>query len=449
MRPRSPIDLRHFLALCVASAAAAALLPGAAAGESGAEVQRAAVRPAGGIRLVIDAPVPGSRVRAAMHMVEVRGTAVAAGEEPSDFDVVIVIDVSQSTRAASGADVDADGVIGENPQLGLFVPGEYDEDVWSTDPDDTVLAAEVAAARSLLESVDSRRVRVGLVSFSGAVDPATGRQLDRGARDATLEVPLTADYERVRRSLDAILARGSHGATNFAAGIRLATRELAGLSGGKSRPREKAEKIVLFLTDGTPTFPIGAATVSDSGDLEAAVNAARLAHAAGIRINTFALGTDALQRPLAATEVARVTRGTFTPVLEPGSIVAALQSVSFANVDDVAVMNLTTRESTPDVRLNPDGSFVAFVPVRDGENRLLVNAVANDGSQTNHELRVDFQLAGAEGRMLERELDRLRRINAELARQLEAERVRREKRRLRMQRELELRAEKPGEAGEP
>ena len=79
-----------------------------------------------------------------------------------------------------------------------------------------------------------------------------------------------------------------------------------------SSTRPDAKKVILFLTDGFPTFPAGQATVSDPGDLEAAVNAARVAHAAGIRINSYALGTQALTRPIAATEIARVTLGTFT-----------------------------------------------------------------------------------------------------------------------------------------
>ena len=124
--------------------------------------------------------------------------------------------------------------------------------------------------------------------------------------------------------------------------------------------RLPSRKVILFLTDGFPTFPAGQATVSDPGDLEAAVNAARVAQAAGIRISTYALGTQALTRPIAATEIARVTLGTFTPVVEPGAIVATLQAVSFANIEDVGILNLTTREHAPDVRLNPDGSFVAF-----------------------------------------------------------------------------------------
>jgi len=73
-------------------------------------------------------------------------------------------------------------------------------------------------------------------------------------------------------------------------------------------------------------------------------------------------------------------------LVEPGAIVAALQSVSFANVEDVGVVNLTTQESAPDVRLNPDGSFQAFVPVREGRNRILVNALASDGSEANLEI---------------------------------------------------------------
>jgi hypothetical protein len=395
------------------------------------------------VRLHIERPTGGSLVESKMHMAEIRGTATHAGGQPKHFEVMIAIDVSQSTREASGADVDGDGEIGEDPHLGLYLPGEYPDDVFSTDPDDTILAAEVRAARALLESVDSKRVRVGLLTFSGEVDPKTGRQISRNQRDAKLEVALTQDYTRVRRALDGVGARPPRGATNFAAGIRLATQELAGLSGAVSSARPDTKKVILFLTDGFPTFPAGQATVSDPGDLEAAVNAARVAQAAGIRVNTYALGTQALTRPIAATEIARVTLGTFTPVLEPGGIVATLQAVSFANIEDVGVLNLTTREYAPDVRLNPDGSFVAFVPVREGSNRVLVNVLASDGGEASFELEFKFRVKESEGRMKERELARLRRLNDELLRHMEAERIRREKRRQRMEREIDIRAVRP------
>ena len=47
----------------------------------------------------------------------------------------------------------------------------------------------------------------------------------------------------------------------------------------------------------------------------------RLARKAGITINTYALGPNALANPIAATEVARITLGTYLPVRNPGDIV--------------------------------------------------------------------------------------------------------------------------------
>jgi hypothetical protein len=398
----------------------------------------------GDVRLVIDVPEPGARVESSTHMAEVRGTAVGAGAEADEHDVMIVIDVSWSTRVASGIDVNEDGVVGEDPHLGLYLPGEYPEDVRSTDPEDTILHAEVKAARLLIDSLDPRRHRVGIVSFSGVVDPVTNKQVSPDQQDAWLESPLTHDFAQAHRALDRILAKGPHGATNFAAGIRLATRELAGFSGAESAPRPGAQRVMLFLTDGIPSFPVGRADTMDSGDIEAAIHAARAAHAAGVRINVYAIGPEALTAPRAATEVARVTLGTYTPLLEPGTIIHALQAVSFVNVEDVGVVNLTTRETAGDVRLHPDGRFVAFVPVQEGRNRLLVSAVGSDGGETSAELELDFRLAeNLDDRMRERELARLRRINDELLRHLEAERIRRERSRVRMERELEIRAVSP------
>lgn len=437
--------LRGAAARLLAALALAALLAPAAAAQdaagskAGASQEAASGEPAGGVRLEIEAPEAGALVKSELHMAEVRGRAVGAESERERFDVMLAIDVSQSTRAASGSDVDGDGEVGEDPQLGLVEPGKYPDHVRSTDPGDTILAAEVAAARALLESVEPSRVRVGVLTFAGEVDPRSGTRAAEG-RDATLVLPLTDDYARVREALDAVAEHTPSGATNFAAGIRLATRELSGMSGAESTPREGSKPVVLFLTDGVPSFPAGKATVSDPGDLEAALNAARVAKTAGIRINTYAIGPQALSKPVAATEVANTTRGTFTPVLEPGAIVAALRTVSFANVEDVGVVNLSTGETRTEVRLNPDGSFKAFVPVREGENRILVNALASDGSETNREIAFRFEKAEATGRMKERELARLKRMNAELQRQIEAERIRRERRRQRMERELEIRA---------
>jgi hypothetical protein len=381
--------------------------------------------PSDGVRILISSPKPGETVGNRVHQAPIRGSAVADGERPVDFDVMIVVDVSQSTKVASGADVDRDGELGFNPHFELVAPGTYPPDVVSTDPDDTILAAEVAAGQALLSTLEPGRIRVGVISFSGEMNPTTGERARYDQQDAWVEVPLTSDLGQAKAALANILARGPHGGTNFAAGIRLAVTELASLSGARSRSRPGAKKVVLFLTDGLPTFPIGSGSVPDPGDTEAALNAARLAHKAAITINTYALGPSALTNPIAATEVARITLGNFLAVQNPGDIISFLQGVTFANIEDVVFTNLTTREVSTDVRLAPDGSFSGFVPVKEGHNLVRVTALASDGSSGSVELDLLFARSGMTERELARELERIREHNRQLLLLVEQERIRR------------------------
>ena len=106
------------------------------------------------VRIEVDSPKPGETVQNKVHQAPIRGTAVAAGERPALFDVMLVIDISGSTKVASGVDVDGDGEVGINPQFELLPPGTYPADTVSTDPGDTILAAEVAAADALIASLD-------------------------------------------------------------------------------------------------------------------------------------------------------------------------------------------------------------------------------------------------------------------------------------------------------
>jgi hypothetical protein len=378
-----------------------------------------------GVRILIESPKPGQALQNRVHQAPIRGSAIADGERPLDFDVMLVLDVSGSTKVASGVDVDRDGEIGFNPQFELVAPGAYPPEMVSTDPNDTILAAEVAAGQALLSTLQGGRIRVGIISFSGEMNPTTGQRARFDQQDAWLEVPLTADLAQAKRALDAIFARGPYGGTNFAAGIRLAVTELAGLTGARSQPRPGAKKVILFLTDGLPTFPIGSGSASDAGDTEAALNAARLAHKAGITINTYALGPSALTNPIAATEVARITLGNFLPVQNPGDIISFLQGVTFANIEDVVFTNLTTREVSTDVRLAPDGSFAGFVPVKEGHNRVRVTALASDGASGSVDLDLVFEKSGLTEKELALELERIREHNKQLLLLVEQERIRR------------------------
>ena len=375
------------------------------------------------VNIEINSPQPGETVKNRVHMAPVRGAARSGSGEPVDFEVLIVIDVSHSTRYPSGIDVDEDEEIGFDPHEELLAPGTYPEDVVCSDPDDTILAAEIKAARYLVEVLSAGRTRVGVIAFSGDVDPKTGKQVRSDQKDAWVEIRLTNDFDSVYRTLEGILRKGPHGATNYAAAVQLSVVELAGLPGALSTKREGAKKVVLFLTDGVPTFPFGKGIVADAEDTEVAINASRLARKAGITINTYALGRHALAQPVAVIEMARLTVGVYTPVRNPGDIVSFLQGISFANIDDVVITNLTTSEISYDVQLSPDGTFSAFVPVKEGPNRVQVTALASDGGEHSVELDLDFEKSGLSERELALELERIKKRNKELLRLIERKRI--------------------------
>ena len=393
--------------------------------------------PVDDVRIVLSRPAAGSIVRNRTDVAPLAGFAEAS-ERPTFFDVMLVVDVSGSTAYPSGIDVDGDGTRGERrPALLAGLAGTK-----NTDPEDSVLAAEAAAGHALLEGLDPARVHVGLVSFAGEVNPATGRRRSPDQVDAILESPLSGDYAKLRRALDAVLLRGPNGGTNMEAGVKLALRELAGLSGAQSQPRPSAKKVILFLTDGKPSLPFGLSNKEDPEDIEAVVDAARLAKTAGVTLNVFGLGPAAVDYPIAATEMARVTGGLYTPVRRPGDIVSLLTGVSFANIEDVVAVNLTLGEMSgpDDILLQPDGSFRGFVPVRPGLNRIRVSALASDGTRGSTELEIVFNHQDLTDAELQAELERVRKRNREL--QLVTERRRQQEfRRQERQRALTVEVE--------
>ena len=53
------------------------------------------------VQILIDSPAPGVRVENPVHQARIAGNATAEGDEPQNYDVMLAIDVSASTRAAS------------------------------------------------------------------------------------------------------------------------------------------------------------------------------------------------------------------------------------------------------------------------------------------------------------------------------------------------------------
>lgn len=300
------------------------------------------------------------------------------------YDVALIIDTSGSTLSPSGSDIDGDGVVGEipkspdNPPLGVLPS--------STDLDDSVLAAEVAGAKRLLRLLNPDTTQVALIQFAG--DILLGGHSDPAAPDASLEQPLTHDYGRVREALDRVVAKGSHGGTNVAAGIRAGIEELMGLNPQGGRPRPGSKRVILFLTDGAPSYPVGTLEV-DGEDKLLAISAADIAREAGVGLALYVIGSYALSSPATMKEMARITRGRYIPVSDPGQIVTALEETNFLDLPALRVANTTLNLPATRVLLTREGYYVADVPIRQGINRIRATATTQGGRPVHASIQIN------------------------------------------------------------
>lgn len=216
-------------------------------------------------------------------------------------DVLVVLDTSVSTNDGSGADLNRNGVVGRRQPWHVF---------GSSDPEDSILHAEVAAARRILQRLDPAAARIGLVTFASARGPVRSAALT--------QQELTSEFGRVEEALTHLLARGGDGATHIAAGTDQATVELLGLAGALSTPDPLSDKVVFFLTDGRPTRPFGAAYSVEN--VAAVARAAERAARGGVRVHAFALGPGAVEEPRPAEVLGVETGGRFAPVPDVGHL---------------------------------------------------------------------------------------------------------------------------------
>ncbi len=270
--------------------------------------------------------------------------------EAAFHDVLIAIDESESTLVATGRDIDGNGRVGRNRSWKRHVasferPVEFQA---SGDPGDTVVSAEVAAARRLIAQLDPETMRVGLVSFAGT---------------AWVDAPLGPPAATMRQL--AVYTAGYHdNGTSIAAALEAAFAEL----NARRDPERARHRAILLLSDGQPTFP-----TREEGR-EAALEAADRLAAYGVPVHTFALGPQALAQLALYREIAARTGGRFVPVEHPAEVVSLLRSVRLTGLDRVAVRNLTTGARADRLRILPDGSFRAALPVAPGANQIEVTA---------------------------------------------------------------------------
>jgi len=381
------------------------------------------------------------------------GLFVAGRAGPPKLDVVIVIDTSVSTAAPSGADIDSDGSVGRSEfgRIG-FTMGDR-----STDPGDSILSAEVAAARRLAQILDPRRTRLGLVSFSGG--PADLVRGEPVLPNAVTRVPLTDDLAHLEEGLEALREGTPAGGTHMAAGIDQATVELLGLPGAMSTADPTRSRAAVLLTDGAPTQPYGYDRPAEN--VRAALRAADRAQRARIRASTVAIGSPALEAPVAAVEIAERTGGAFIPVRRTAGLLETIEEVKLAPTVGVEIVNRSSGEMAREFRMTPGGSWGGFVPLAPGENRIEVVARAEDGNEVRRVVTVsldesapaaavprefDFLGGGAfgvcvrEAKRVELPAEELERqqVRRELLLEMERERAKARDRAARQRKELDL-----------
>ena len=372
-------------------------------------------------RVQILSPKDGGRITQEQNLIFVSGKVARDAGRSARVDVFLVVDVSGSTAQYAGSDLGDAGELPDNSGFSGFPTPQITIGGMSVGRPpvrnlrNSVLAAEVAAARRLLVQLNSETTRVGVLTFS---------------EGAKLLQPLTNDFERLRRVLDDILRAGPYGGTNMVEGIRMGITELMGL--GTSEKRTDAVKVQILLTDGFPTLPIGASRRAAPEDTNLAINAARLAGKAGIKVHVFALGEEALSYPRAAVGIAQESGGTYTPVIRPADVLSVVENVSVVGVDSVQVVNRTTGQKATQHRLAADGFFSSAVPVVEGRNQIDVFARASDGSngsdsiavyyQSGNQKSLDLEIFLEKEKKLELEIKRLGRTPAEIQRDVERNR---------------------------
>ena len=333
------------------------------------------------IELVIDFPLPGMKLDYTSPIAPIAGYIYTTDSQDIKYEVIIALDTSGSAAAPCGMDLDNDGVIGRAPTLYRELEGLIGEG--NTDPDDSIFAAEILAARRLLRLLDPDTTEVGLISFSGDFKGGSGRS-NIATPDAYREQPLTKEYARITEALNRMKTNGARGGTNIAAGIRLGIEALMGLMSDTQPPgyhtNNRTKKIILLLSDGFPSFPVGSANAADPEDKILTISAAHLAYMAGIQINTYALGPDALSSPFTLQEIARVTGGQFTGLSNLGEIITRLEEARFIKLRNILVENTTLTKPASEMLVSPEGFFLALVPLTEGLNKVRVSVTATDGT---------------------------------------------------------------------
>src|SRR5919106_344638 len=142
-------------------------------------------------KVQVVSPRDGSRITQEQNTIVVSGKVASQTSRSANADILLVIDVSGSTSVYAGVDLGDGAQLPDNcgsssfPRPQISIGGFGFGQPPPRNLRNSILAAEVAAARRLLMQLNSETTRVGVITFS------------HGAR---LLQPLTHDYEHGRRN---------------------------------------------------------------------------------------------------------------------------------------------------------------------------------------------------------------------------------------------------------
>lgn len=328
------------------------------------------------LRLSIDTPAGATLVRDARGSVTLRGRVRLFELTPPASDIVLLIDASEDAAGPSGADVDGDGRASPGKGVGL---SRWGVPVYRfRGSADSILAAEILAARRIVDTWPGARARFGIVVIASPYDPHPCEHGPRGP-GASVVLPLTPDRDLVSRALRGVLGDGPRGASNLAEGIRLSVSMLAGLPEAGSDAREGVERLIVLLGHRAPTFPFGSPFHTAPEDVHLAQDAARAAGSAGIRIEGFAFGKGEGKALGSLEGILALAGGHLARVADPRG--SRLDPASSAAGVVLSAVNETSGGGAPGVQSAPDGTWVAAVPATRGENRIRLRARAADATQ--------------------------------------------------------------------
>jgi hypothetical protein len=327
-----------------------------------------------GLDLQLVSPRPGAPIRNSAGLVEVTGRV--GRDWLLGADVVVALDLSNSSLLASGMDVDGDGVVGETRRFAKD-GGGYGRPwrSWTSDPDDAIVWAELEAARQLIRSLDSPHSRIAVLTYTGSSRVRSLLGSPTRALDSLEEIAIVEDWSGTDVS----------GALRESRDLFLAVQHRE----GPERPR-----VVFLFSDGRPTVPNARHWAARKAIAEARKLTERHIAVCVLGFGESIVSEDKEEKDIAfLNELARTTGCEHIPIYSPDLLGFDRPPRYFAP-SEFTLRNLTTGRPGRAVRLLRTGLFDGFVELVPGANTIEVSAVLPDGRRLASRRVVHYRPTG-------------------------------------------------------